>query len=151
MAARGLDINNVTDILSVDLPPQVEFYMHRAGRTGRYKEDGDSYLFYKRDANVELNKLAPFNVTFDYLMIRDGQIVPQKQRSIHKSTTRDTELDRDIRKAIRQTKSKEVKPGYKKKVKEAVAKVKSKHRRAQIKGKIREQLDKQYRNKPKGE
>ena len=37
MAARGLDLDNVSDVLNIDLPNNFEFYFHRAGRKGRYK------------------------------------------------------------------------------------------------------------------
>ncbi|MFA5235929.1 MAG: DEAD/DEAH box helicase [Bacilli bacterium] len=151
MAARGLDIPDVSDILSVDLPPQIEFYLHRAGRTGRYKDEGDSYLFYHREPTSELEKLAIYQLTFDYWAIKEGELKPQKQYDPRKNKRPvDVNLTRDIQKAVRMTKSTEVKPGYKKKVKEAVAKVKSRHRRLAIKGKIRQQLEQNYRqNKEK--
>ncbi len=151
MAARGLDIPDVSDVLSVDLPPQIEFYLHRAGRTGRYRDEGDSYLFYHRDPTSELDKLANYKLTFDYWAVKEGELKPQKQYEPRRNRQPvDVSLNRDIQKAVRMNKSTEVKPGYKKKVKEAVAKVKSRHRRLAIKSKIRQQLEQNYRkNKEK--
>ena len=40
MAARGLDIPDVSDVINVDLPNNLEFYYHRAGRTGRFNKTG---------------------------------------------------------------------------------------------------------------
>lgn len=146
MAARGLDIPNITDIVSVDLPAQIEFYMHRAGRSGRYDAAGDSYLFYSGTAASELERLAPFSVKFDYLTLKDGQLLPVTPRTSRpKKPSDDQALERDIKKAIQKTKSTEVKPGYKKKVKIAVGKVKARHRRLAIKGKIRQQLNEQFK------
>jgi len=150
MAARGLDLDGVSDILSVDLPQQIEFYMHRAGRSGRYQDKGDSFLFFSHDASKELEKLAPFKLNFDYFSLKNGELKKEKPRAPRKfSKVEEISLNRDIKKAIRKTKSNEVKPGYKKKVKQAVAKVKARHRRLAIKGKVREQLKSVYRNKNK--
>lgn len=40
IAARGLDIEGVTHVISYDVPRDVETYIHRIGRTGRAGEDG---------------------------------------------------------------------------------------------------------------
>ncbi|MDD2628141.1 MAG: DEAD/DEAH box helicase [Clostridia bacterium] len=47
VAARGLDISNVTHVYNFDLPQEIEFYIHRVGRTGRAKKHGISYSFIK--------------------------------------------------------------------------------------------------------
>lgn len=146
MAARGLDLPDVSDVLSVDLPPQIEFYMHRAGRTGRYKNAGDSFLFYAREPESSLEKLAAYHVKFDFWMLRNGELTIQNERPRRdKGQIEDVSLNRDIQKAIRQTRTTTVKPGYKKKVKIAVDKVKRRHKRLAIKGKVRAQLDRRFK------
>ena len=35
IAARGIDVEDVSDVLSVDLPSNIEYFLHRIGRTGR--------------------------------------------------------------------------------------------------------------------
>jgi ATP-dependent RNA helicase DDX3X len=35
VAARGLDISNVTQVVNFDLPSNIDDYVHRIGRTGR--------------------------------------------------------------------------------------------------------------------
>ncbi len=40
VAARGLDIENLEVVINYDLPPQVETYVHRMGRTGRAGKSG---------------------------------------------------------------------------------------------------------------
>ena len=47
VAARGLDISDITHVYNFDLPQEVEFYVHRIGRTGRAKKHGISYSFIK--------------------------------------------------------------------------------------------------------
>lgn len=45
LAARGIDLEGVSDIISYDLPQDDLYYIHRAGRTGRGKYMGNSYIF----------------------------------------------------------------------------------------------------------
>ena len=52
VAARGLDIEDISHVYNFDLPQEVEFYVHRIGRTGRAKKHGISYSFIKE---TELN------------------------------------------------------------------------------------------------
>lgn len=40
VAARGLDIKNVTLVINCDCPRDIESYIHRIGRTGRQSADG---------------------------------------------------------------------------------------------------------------
>lgn len=40
VAARGLDIENISHVINYDLPQDVEFYVHRIGRTGRAGKEG---------------------------------------------------------------------------------------------------------------
>lgn len=41
VAARGLDIDQVTHVVHVDVPMSIEQYLHRSGRTGRAGADGE--------------------------------------------------------------------------------------------------------------
>jgi ATP-dependent RNA helicase DDX5/DBP2 len=45
VAARGLDIRNVTYVVNYDFPDTVENYVHRIGRTGRAGAEGIAYSF----------------------------------------------------------------------------------------------------------
>ncbi|MDD3859914.1 MAG: DEAD/DEAH box helicase, partial [Bacteroidales bacterium] len=42
VAARGLDVNNLTHIINYNLPDEREVYIHRSGRTGRAGKKGES-------------------------------------------------------------------------------------------------------------
>lgn len=42
VAARGIDVNNLTHIINYNLPDQNEVYTHRSGRTGRAQKNGVS-------------------------------------------------------------------------------------------------------------
>lgn len=45
IAARGLDIENVTHVVNYDIPDTPETYLHRIGRTGRAEKEGDAMTF----------------------------------------------------------------------------------------------------------
>ena len=148
MAARGLDIDNVSDILNVDLPRDLSFYFHRAGRTGRFYKDGKCFTFYNDDDTSNILKLKEMGVSFIYKVlkndeIKDGKEINAKPKRFKKN--KDQELERDIKRAISETKKTKVKPGYKKAVKVAVEKVKRKHHRKMIRENIRKERVKRYK------
>ncbi|KAG8912361.1 DEAD-box ATP-dependent RNA helicase [Tulasnella sp. 408] len=49
VAARGLDIPNVTHVINYDLPSDIDDYVHRIGRTGRAGNVGVSTAFFNRN------------------------------------------------------------------------------------------------------
>lgn len=48
VAARGLDIPNVTHVVNYDLPTDIDDYVHRIGRTGRAGNTGMATAFFNR-------------------------------------------------------------------------------------------------------
>jgi ATP-dependent RNA helicase DeaD len=42
VAARGIDVENVTHVFNFDIPPDPEYYVHRIGRTGRVGKTGQA-------------------------------------------------------------------------------------------------------------
>lgn len=48
VAARGLDIPNVTHVINYDLPSDIDDYVHRIGRTGRAGNVGHATAFFNR-------------------------------------------------------------------------------------------------------
>jgi ATP-dependent RNA helicase RhlE len=52
IAARGLDIANVSHVINYDVPQHPEDYVHRIGRTGRAEATGDAFtIMTAEDAN----------------------------------------------------------------------------------------------------
>ncbi|HLZ10413.1 MAG TPA: helicase-related protein, partial [Chloroflexota bacterium] len=45
VAARGLDIPDVSHVINFDIPPDPEYYIHRIGRTGRIGHFGQAITF----------------------------------------------------------------------------------------------------------
>ncbi len=49
VAARGLDVDRISHVINYDMPPKVEPYIHRIGRTGRAGRTGEAILFLSRN------------------------------------------------------------------------------------------------------
>ena len=45
IAARGIDVSEVTHVINFDMPDTVDAYTHRIGRTGRALQTGDAFTF----------------------------------------------------------------------------------------------------------
>ncbi|MNI04954.1 DEAD-box ATP-dependent RNA helicase CshA [compost metagenome] len=45
VAARGIDVEGVTHVFNYDIPQEVDYYIHRIGRTGRAGEKGIAITF----------------------------------------------------------------------------------------------------------
>lgn len=85
IAARGIDIDDITHVINYDLPNVPETYVHRIGRTGRAGNDGIALSFCDREERVflrDINKLTnqsipvveehPFKVVFNQQPQRQG-------------------------------------------------------------------------------
>ena len=48
VAARGIDVDNVDAVFNYDVPQDLEYYVHRIGRTGRAGKFGSSFTFVTR-------------------------------------------------------------------------------------------------------
>ena len=68
IASRGLDIDNVTDIINFDAPDASEDYVHRVGRSARMGKEGRAFTILgfdekgllraiQNDANIRMNEL----------------------------------------------------------------------------------------------
>ncbi len=49
IAARGIDVSEITHVINFDMPDTVDAYTHRIGRTGRAKRTGDAYTLAVRE------------------------------------------------------------------------------------------------------
>lgn len=70
VAARGIDIENISHVINYDLPSDVEYYVHRIGRTGRAGRAGVALTFatqrelrmiatIERTLRVKLERMRP--------------------------------------------------------------------------------------------
>nr|WP_077712762.1 DEAD/DEAH box helicase [Desulforamulus ferrireducens] len=57
VAARGLDVEGVTHVFNYDIPPDVESYIHRIGRTGRAGQVGMAVTLVTPRERVDLHRI----------------------------------------------------------------------------------------------
>lgn len=57
IAARGLDVEGITQVVNYDIPHDPDWYVHRIGRTGRAGSEGTAITFYTADETWWLQNL----------------------------------------------------------------------------------------------
>lgn len=60
VAARGIDVTDVSHVINYDLPTEPESYVHRIGRTGRAGADGIAITFYTSEQRQEAKAIERF-------------------------------------------------------------------------------------------
>lgn len=123
LASRGMDFTGVSHIINYDLPYQLDFYIHRSGRTGRMGSFGEVFSFYEDKDSRKFEQLEKRGIEFKKIKIsNEGKFIPFKPKKAR--------LKKDELKAIRKIKKPvKVKPGYKKKNKEKIERALKKVRR----------------------
>lgn len=137
VAARGIDIDGVSHVISLGFPKEIDFYIHRSGRTGRAGKTGICYALYKKEDDQSIRIIEKKGIHFDHESFKNGQwttLKPLHQKKIRK----DDALTIEISKVV-QRKNTKVKPGYKKKRANEVDRLKRKAKRAMIQDDISKQ------------
>jgi ATP-dependent RNA helicase RhlE len=57
IAARGLDVDHITHVISMDVPDVPEDYVHRIGRTGRAGATGDAFILVSREEEGAFSRI----------------------------------------------------------------------------------------------
>jgi len=114
IAARGIDIEGVTHVISMEVPRDIEFYIHRCGRTARHTNTGSSYLIYDKSDHDDIMRLEKLGIEFKHVEVKGDELVILPNIFSRKKRNRKaSEEELQARRTIRKTNK--VKPGYKKK------------------------------------
>lgn len=143
--SRGMDIEGASHIINYDIPKTPEWYIHRAGRTGRNKYTGISYVLYTNNDQKDFQKILDKKIHFQVKQIKNNELVDSKLNFKNRKIKNDQQ-EKEIKKILA-TNSKIVKPGYKKKLRSKINKIKQKHKREHIEKLIKKERIKQYHNK----
>ena len=80
VAARGLDVSDLTHIINYNLPDDLEVYTHRSGRTGRAGKDGISISIIAKREIAKINSLErTTSKKFEKKQIPSGNEICEKQ------------------------------------------------------------------------
>ena len=84
VAARGLDIDDISHIIHYDLPDDLEVYTHRSGRTARAGKSGCSIVFISPAERYKLGQLERhLSIHFNAKLVPDGvEVCRQRLRGI---------------------------------------------------------------------
>ena len=147
VASRGIDIDGISHVVSLGLPNQLQFYMHRAGRTGRNEKDGTCYLLYKESDLDQIKQLNKKGINFVAKEYKNGKWKevnnPTKKKQI-KSNIDEKQIVKTLYR-----KNEKVKPNYKKKKNQQIEQIKRKKRRAFIQEQIKQERKARYKQKSK--
>ena len=63
VAARGIDVTDITTVYNYDMPQDEEYYVHRIGRTGRAGKTGKAYTFVTGREHWKLRDIQKYTKT----------------------------------------------------------------------------------------
>ena len=137
LAARGIDIEGVSLVINYEIPRELEFVIHRIGRTGRNGMSGHAVTLIREEEMNQILKLEKMGIHFDFVEIKDSSLVPRTHyhnRKLRQSTSQG--LDNKVRGMVKKAQKKR-KPGYKKKIKRAIKQDRAQKNRIEQRSKIR--------------
>lgn len=80
VAARGLDVNDLTHVINYNLPDELEVYIHRSGRTGRAGKKGNSVtIIHSREVSKISDLQKMIGKKFELKKVPSGREVCEKQ------------------------------------------------------------------------
>ncbi len=128
LAARGIDIQGISHVINYEIPDDLEFFIHRVGRTARAGTKGTAITLFQPEEEDAIVRIEKMGIPFEQKDIKNGEWTELKDRHQRKNRVKhESEIDIKAKALVR--KPKKVKPGYKRNMKWEMDKVKKRERR----------------------
>lgn len=130
LMSRGIDIEGVSHIINYNIPNDLDFFIHRAGRTARAGLNGDCITIYNNKDEENLKTLEKRGIEFLHIDIKDNEFIEindRNKRDNRQKIVADHNLTEKLKSRVKS--NSKIKPGYKKKHKYKMDKLKQKERR----------------------
>ena len=94
VAARGIDVDDITHVIHYQLPDEIETYTHRSGRTGRAGKSGVSMVILTKSEAKRIKTIEKIiQKTFEYKSIPSGMEICEIQLYHLANTIKDTQVN----------------------------------------------------------
>ncbi len=97
VAARGIDVDDITHVIHYQLPDEIETYTHRSGRTGRAGKSGVSMVIITKSERRKIKSIEKIiNQKFEENQIPSGEEICQVQLFHLANSIKKTEINQEI-------------------------------------------------------
>ena len=97
VAARGIDVDDITHVINYQLPDEIETYTHRSGRTGRAGKSGISMVIVTRSEMRKIKSIEnKIQQKFISKKIPTGMEICEIQLYHLANKIKDTEINEDV-------------------------------------------------------
>ncbi|WP_037314533.1 DEAD/DEAH box helicase [Salegentibacter sp. Hel_I_6] len=97
VAARGIDVDDITHVINYQLPDEIETYTHRSGRTGRAGKSGVSMVIVTKSEMRKIKSIERIiQQKFEQKDIPDGMEICRVQLFHLANDIKETKINHDI-------------------------------------------------------
>ena len=97
VAARGIDVDDITHVINYQLPDEIETYTHRSGRTGRAGKSGISMVLVTRSEQRKIRAIEnKINQKFELKKVPSGMEICGIQLHHLANKIKETETNDDV-------------------------------------------------------
>ena len=84
LAARGIDIEGISHVINYELPTDLDFFIHRVGRTARAGHSGIAVTIYEPSNEEALNRLEKNGIEFKHVDLNGDEWIELADRNKRK-------------------------------------------------------------------